>query len=135
MGGEAAAERARALVGTAFRLQGRSRAEGLDCIGVAAAAFGIEEVTSGYSLRGTQLARLEEELAARGFHRGGSGAARSGDLMIFAPGPAQLHLAVCTGTAFVHADMGLGRVVERPLPAPWPLIARWRAQAAPLQGD
>ena len=133
MRGEAAAERARALVGAPFRLQGRSRAEGLDCVGVAAAAFGLE-APRGYSMRGTEIEGLEAELAARGLQRRRRGEAAAGDLMIFRPGPAQLHLAVCTGASFVHADIGLGRVVHRPLPAPWPLIALWRAGAR-SQGD
>jgi len=28
--------------------------------------------------------------------------------------------------AFVHADLGLRRVVERPLPPPWPIVGVWR---------
>lgn len=135
MGGGSAAERARALIGAKFRFQGRSKAEGLDCVGVAAAAFALDTAARDYSLRGRDLGRLEAELAARGFERSGSVEAAAGDLMIFTPGPAQLHLAVCTGAGFVHADIGLRRVVERPFPAPWPLAALWRAAASPSEGD
>jgi cell wall-associated NlpC family hydrolase len=135
MGGEAIAARARALVGERFRFQGRSGGEGLDCVGLAAAALGLGEVRRDYALRGMELARLDEALEGYSLNRVRSGGAEAGDLMVFRPGPAQLHLAVCTGEAFVHADMGLGRVVERPLPPPWPLIALWRVEAAAKQGD
>jgi cell wall-associated NlpC family hydrolase len=135
MDGAAVAARARALVGERFRFQGRSSGDGLDCVGLAAAALGLGQVKRDYALRGTELARLDEALEAYGLNRVGSGRAEAGDLMVFRPGPAQLHLAVCTGEAFVQADMALGRVVERPLPAPWPLIALWRVEAAAKQGD
>lgn len=48
-----------------------------------------------------------------------------GDLMLFAVGPMQFHIAIMTPGGFVHADAMLRRVVERPGPAPWPLVAAW----------
>jgi hypothetical protein len=39
----------------------------------------------------------------------------------------QLHMVVITPGAFVHADASLRRVVERPLPIPWPIVGVWRA--------
>jgi len=33
---------------------------------------------------------------------------------------------VWTGDALVHADLGLGRVVERPGAPPWPVLGGWR---------
>jgi hypothetical protein len=51
---------------------------------------------------------------------------RAGDIAVHLAGPAQLHLGVATGEGLVHADIGLGRVVERPWPLPWPLVGLWR---------
>lgn len=123
--------RARALVGTRFRLQGRSRTTGLDCIGAAAAAAGIDArlVRRDYPIRGTSAAELERELVALGLRPVSDGEVAAGDVAVFAPGPAQLHLGVFTGTSIVHADAGLGRVVERPMPPPWPLLGFWRLGA------
>ena len=128
--GEAVAARARSLIGVRFRLQGRSRADGLDCAGVALLATGIEpqEVMRDYQLRGTRLTALEGGLAKAGLVRAG-GAPAAGDVIVLAPGPEQLHLAVFTGAGFVHADAGLKRVVERPLPFPWPVLGVWRVDA------
>ena len=50
----------------------------------------------------------------------------AGDLLLFAAGPGQLHLAVRTAGGLVHADAGLGRVAERPGADPWPLLCAWR---------
>lgn len=118
--------RARSLIGTRFRPQGRGR-DGIDCVGLAAFAFGVEEpkVPRGYALRGTSAAEVGALLKACGMEP--VAAAAPGDLALFAPGPAQLHFAVMTGSGLVHADLGLGRVVERPLPAPWPLVGLWRS--------
>jgi hypothetical protein len=109
-------------VGTPFRLHGRDAA-GLDCVGVAAAAFGAA-VPTGYALRSGDLARLEAGLAAAGLVRGDD--ARAGDLIVLRPGPGQLHLGVWTGDGLVHADASLRRVVLRPGAPPWPVIGRWR---------
>jgi cell wall-associated NlpC family hydrolase len=128
--GQAVAARARRLIGVRFRLQGRSPAEGLDCAGVALLAIGSagDKIKRDYQLRGTGLSALERELAKAGLVRAG-GAPAAGDVLVFAPGPEQLHLAVFTGTGFVHADAGLKRVVERPLPFPWPLLGAWQVDA------
>lgn len=118
--------RARSLIGTRFRPQGRGR-DGIDCVGLAAFALGLDErrVPQDYSLRGTSTAAVGKVLRACGLEP--VAIAAPGDLALFAPGPAQLHFAVMTGSGLVHADLGLGRVVERPLPAPWPLVGLWRS--------
>jgi len=113
-------------VGTRFRPHGRNVEHGLDCLGLAALAFragGYEgDVPGGYALRGGDAHVVAAALDARFAH--GDGAA--GDLLLFASGPGQLHLAIATDAGFVHADAMLRRVVERPGPAPWPLIGAWR---------
>lgn len=116
--------RARALIGTRFRPQGRSAADGVDCIGLAALAVGVANVPRDYALRGMPLRRLTDGLRAVGLVAADFMA--PGDVLILRPGPAQLHLGIFTGTGLVHGDAGLRRVVERPLPLPWPILGIWR---------
>lgn len=115
---------ARALIGVRFRPQGRSPARGLDCIGVVAAAIGAPDPPRDYAMRGGSAARLRAGLAAAGLRAVAE--ARAGDVLVLAPGPAQLHLGIFTGSGLVHGDAGLRRVVERPGPAPWPISSIWR---------
>lgn len=122
--GDAIVARARALIGVPFRPQGRSREAGLDCVGLAAAAVGATAVPRDYELRGSSPARLAGGLHAAGLRRVDS--ARAGDVLAMAAGPSQLHLAIYSGTGLIHGDAGLRRVVERPGPAPWPVLGIWR---------
>ncbi|RED16036.1 C40 family peptidase [Parasphingopyxis lamellibrachiae] len=121
---------ARACIGTRFRLQGRDPSIGLDCVGLADftyRAVGAEPVLpDGYALRGGDIRDAEGRLSASGFISVDGGAARAGDLLVLRPGGRQLHLAVHSGTAFIHADLGLRRVVETPGRLPWPLLGNWR---------
>lgn len=117
-------QRARALAGVRFQPQGRSAAAGLDCVGLAAAALRIEPPPAGYALRGGSLKELEDGLRAAGLRP--APAAAAGDLLVLAAGAGQLHLAIFTGDGIVHADAALRRTVERPGPAPWPLLGAWR---------
>lgn len=125
---------ARACVGVRFRFQGRDPAIGLDCVGLADftyRAVGAEPVLpAGYALRGGDLRDVEARLSASGFNIVSDGAARAGDLRLLRPGPRQLHLAVHSGTGFIHADLGLRRVVETPGQPPWPLLGNWRWRPA-----
>jgi cell wall-associated NlpC family hydrolase len=116
--------RVRRLIGTRFRPQGRTAAEGLDCIGLVALAIDARNVPRDYALRGNASGRLDEGLKAAGLTAAASMA--PGDVLVLAPGPMQLHLGIFTGTGLVHGDAGLRRVVERPLPLPWPVIGIWR---------
>ena len=116
--------RARALTGIRFRPQGRSVADGLDCIGLAALAIDAGPVPRDYALRGNGVERLEHELSAAGLTRVDNMA--PGDLLVLAPRRDQLHLGIFTGTGLVHGDAALRKVVERPLPLPWPVFGIWR---------
>jgi cell wall-associated NlpC family hydrolase len=131
-GGERIAARARALVGTRFRPQGRDPAHGLDCVGAAAAAAGVpaERVPTGYDARGQALAEVEHALCDLGCRPVTVGRWRPGDLLVCAPGPAQFHVAVVVPGGFVHADAIARRVVERPFPVPWTVVGAWRAAEA-----
>jgi hypothetical protein len=126
--GERIAARARGLVGLRFRPQGREAEYGLDCVGTAAVAMDLPpgRVRRDYPLRGEHLAAIEQELAALGCARVADPAA--GDVIVCRSGPAQFHLLVCVGDGFVHADALLRRIVERPMPAPWPVAGVWRLQ-------
>jgi len=125
--GERIAARARGLVGLRFRPQGREAGHGLDCVGTAAVAMDVapDRVRRDYSLRGEHLAEIERELAALGCAPVVEGA-ETGDVIVCRSGAAQFHLLVCVGDAFVHADALLRRIVERPMPAPWPVAGVWR---------
>lgn len=119
---------ARSLIGVRFRLQGRSAARGLDCVGVAALAMeaaGHEAVLPpGYGLRCGDAARAGAWLCAAGLERVAEGAV--GDLVLVRPGPMQLHLMVRVPGGHVHAHAGLRRVVETPGASPWPVVGYWR---------
>ncbi len=115
---------ARSAVGARFRLHGREVATGLDCVGLAALAYGADAVPSGYALRGGDPAAVAALIEARGLVPVAEPLA--GDLLLCASGPGQLHLAIDSGIGVIHADAMLRRVVERPGPAPWPVIGRWR---------
>jgi len=109
-------------------VHGRDPVHGLDCVGLAELALRAGgfagAVPGGYALRGGDEATIIAALDASGLARG-TGAA--GELLLFRSGPGQFHLAISTGTGFVHADAMLRRTVERPGPAPWPLIGAWRS--------
>lgn len=126
--GDEVAARARSLVGARFRPQGRDKETGLDCVGAAAAAAGVapERVRRDYALRGQTLAEIEHGLADLGCLPVPAEQGRAGDVAVCAAGPAQFHMLVLTEGGFVHADAGLRRVVERPLPIPWPVESLWR---------
>lgn len=119
-----AAARARALVGTRFRAQGRDPRHGLDCLGLVIAAHRLPkaELPGDYRLRGEH----EEALLAgadRWFRRVARPAMRAGDVLLLDAGPGQSHLAIVTGDGFIHADARIGRVVETPGAPAWPVAA------------
>lgn len=126
--GEGIARRARSLVGVRFRPQGRDPMLGLDCVGTAAAAADIppQRVRADYELRGQHLAAIEHELCDLGCRPVPPERAAAGDVLVCKAGPAQFHIVVRAWTSFIHADAGLRRVVERPLPLPWPVVGAWR---------
>lgn len=120
------AARARALVGTRFRPQGRSD-EALDCVGVLLATFGIpmETVRRDYRLSGDYESEIKRSLALE-FRQVTRTDLRPGDAMLLKPATDQFHLAVRTANGFVHAHAGIGRVVETPGMPEWPLLGVYR---------
>ncbi len=119
-------EVAQSLIGAPFRLHGRDPETGLDCVGVAALVFGVCDVPRGYSVRTADGAGVAALIDVAGLKRVRRDPA-AGDLVLLKSGPAQCHLVVMTDAGFVHADAGIGRVVETPGPVPWPVIAVWEA--------
>jgi cell wall-associated NlpC family hydrolase len=130
--GEVVAARARDLVGVPFRPQGRSAGEGLDCIGLVAAALGVDAVRRDYALRGGCVEALSAGLRAVGLFEVAE--RQAGDVLVMRAGPGQLHLGVWTGGGLVHADAQLRRVVERPGEMPWAVVGVWRVYAARSPG-
>ncbi|MFT4027599.1 MAG: hypothetical protein QM676_12470 [Novosphingobium sp.] len=130
MRGADLAAAAEALVGTRFRLHGRDPAGGLDCIGLFAAAMAgagrAVAVPNGYAMRLRDIAAFRPLAAELGFAEA-AGAVRPGDVLMFAVGPVQFHLAIAAvGGGFVHAHAGLRRVVTGPAGGDWRPAGHWR---------
>lgn len=116
---------ARTLIGVPFRLHGRAPDLGLDCVGLVAIAYHLtSNVPTGYGLRSRDLSHWERIIRAQGFARRHAHW-RRGDLLAVRPGPAQIHLGVWTGDSLIHADAGLGRIVETPGIPRWPVLSAW----------
>lgn len=125
--GRVAASRARALVGTRFRPQGRRPEYGLDCLGLAAAVAGLPEelLPSGYALRSEAPDELLIETFGGRLRRIEPAQIGEGDIVLAQTGARQHHLLVLTREGFVHADARSGRVVEQPGSLPWQAVAAW----------
>jgi hypothetical protein len=135
--GDAAWAAALALIGTRFRLHGRDPANGLDCVGLVAAAYGaagwpVTGVPQRYRLSGPSRRVAEEWLSACGA-RAVTDHVRAGDILLADMLPnmrageqVQLHLFLLGPGGAVHAHAGLRRVVLSPLPLPGRALSRWR---------
>jgi len=119
--------RARALVGTRFRPQGREPDIGLDCVGLVMCAFALpaHTVRRDYRLRGEYQRELLAGLSIA-FRRVAKSATQPGDVLLLGVAADQLHLAVVTHEGFVHADAARGKVIEMPGEPAWPVIAAFR---------
>lgn len=119
---------ARALVGTPFRLHGRDPAHGVDCVGlicVSFAAAGVRvEAPRGYRLASGRLDQFEAAALAAGVKAAMS--VLAGDAVLCRIDARQWHLGIASENGLIHADAGLGRVVERPGAIPWPVVRCWR---------
>ena len=129
MTGADLARAAEALVASPFRLHGRDPATGLDCVGVAGAAFAAcgQPVAEpeGYGLRNRSVDGWLDFAGPAGLVECDS--AEPGDILLVRSGPAQHHLLIALdGERFVHAHAGLRRVVIQPGPLPWSVERRWR---------
>jgi len=121
MAGDAIVARARALIGTRFRFQGRDSA-GLDCVGLVGRAYDADDLPADYGWRGSAdrwIALLDARLARC------PPPPAVGDVLLLQAGPGQLHLGIWSGSGLIHAHAGLRRVVETPGPPAWPLLGCW----------
>ena len=126
------AERARALVGTRFRSQGRAD-DALDCIGLVVRTFDLDAraIRKNYRLRGDHRSELEHGLLEQ-FRRIAMRQLRAGDVMLLLVAHDQLHLGVRTSCGFVHAHAGIGFVVETPGMPEWPVLSVYRRRTRVL---
>ena len=82
-------------------------------------------------MSGRALAEAAERYVGASFRPGGrdpmTGFDCLGLVLLFEPGPAQLHLGIAgIDGELVHAHAGLRRVVRTPFPLPWPVVRQWR---------
>ncbi len=131
MSGGALAGAAEKFIGATFRLNGRDPVTGLDCLGLV--ILSLAEIGRPvrlplrYGMRNAGLARYLRLPEAHGFVAIDGTEAEPGDVLVFEPGPGQLHLAiVATQGGIIHAHAGLRRVVRTPFPLPSPIIGHWR---------
>lgn len=123
--GDETVTRARALVGTRFRLHGRDPATGLDCVGLIVCVYpAITTPPEGYALRGGTAEGFAAMFIANGMKQR-EGDPHAGDILLLRPSAAQYHLGVWSGTSLIHADAVLRRVVETPGALSWPLVSGW----------
>lgn len=127
---QAVAARARALLGTRFRPQGRLPEHGLDCVGLIALAGELppEMVPNGYRLRSEATEGLLSRTFGGRVRRIPDGDAQEGDVLMVRAGVGQSHLVILVEGGFIHADARVGKVVERPGPVGWPVVASWRIE-------
>ena len=125
-----ALERARTLIGTPFRPQGRDPKCGLDCVGFILSSFGLDaaRVPQNYRLRGpdvpTALTWFPDD-----FRRVSRTQRRPGDVLLVKVATEQIHLVMRASLSFIHADLRLGAVVEVPGVPPWPIVAVYRCRS------
>lgn len=124
------AARARALIGTRFRPQGRTPDLGLDCVGLILCVFGLptDLVRRDYRMRGDHRREMLSELG-KPFRRVSRLGGRPGDVLLLSVALDQFHLAIMTDKGFVHADARRGKVIETPGCPPWPIAAVFRRRA------
>jgi cell wall-associated NlpC family hydrolase len=126
---KAVVARARELVGVRFRPQGRRSDQGLDCVGLVAAAAQLppDLVPCDYAMRDAAPNGLSHHYA-RYVRSITPGDAKAGDILLVNAGSGQHHFVVLVDGGYIHADGGMRCVVERPGAVPWPVLAAWRVR-------
>lgn len=124
------AHAAEGLVGTRFRLHGRHREHGLDCLGVVTASLreiGLPgDFPTDYAWRNTNAQR-PADLAARWNFVRAQGVIQPGDVILLRMKAATLHFIIAvTHGAFVHAHAGLKKVLLTPLMPEGQIVQHWR---------
>ena len=129
--GQLIAAAATRLIGTPFRLHGRDKASGLDCVGlvsVALADAGYQPLApSGYALRNIAIDQWLACAEQSGL-MASPGPVAQGEVLLIALGSCQHHLAIAdSADTVIHAHAGLRQVVRQPLEPTWQVRAKWRA--------
>ncbi len=124
------ATRALELVGTPFKLHGRSPQYGLDCVGLVAECLrnvGIKiDPLPRYFLRGDYSQIAARFLCEPDFVLIENEGAEPGDIILVQIAADRQHFQVITRAGLVHAHAGLGRIVLSPTEPEWPILRRWR---------
>lgn len=120
-----------ALVGTRYRLHGRTVEQGLDCVGLVALAYtqaGLRFAPppDDYRLRGDAHARVAVLLEQSCFSRIDGGVWLHGDVLLLHVGSGQQHLILASPHAHIHAHAGLRRVVMTPGAPVGEVLGQWR---------
>lgn len=121
--------RARRLVGTPFRPQGRAPGRALDCVGLVLSTYEIALVAAprNYRLKGKHFL-LAQSCLLEHFARVAAPLRASGDLLLTQVSAEQIHFAIHGDRTFIHADAGIGRIVEVPGDVPWAILGTYRRQ-------
>jgi len=125
------AQAALRCVGAPFRLHGRDRSVGLDCVGLALLSLQavryIPVPPDNYRLAGPGRETImkwafQSELIEidKGLGR------QAGDILLVHPAPGRSHLLVATASGFVHAHLGCRKVVKVRGDGEWPIAIQWR---------
>lgn len=128
--GQVLAQIAASLIGTPFRLHGRSVELGLDCVGLVHVCLDHAGVTGsppeGYQLRNSEPGRWLAFSRNYGL-ADWQGPVEQGDILVTSPGPGQQHVMILeTPNCAIHAHAGLRRVVRQPIDLSSPPLAHWR---------
>jgi len=123
------AEAAERYVGASFRPDGRDPVTGFDCLGLVLVA--LNDIGRPVRMPGRRLRTLRPQRLLHLPDEAGLveviAPFEPGDVLLFEPGPAQLHLGIAAlDGGLVHAHAGLRRVVRTPFPLPWPTVRQWR---------
>jgi cell wall-associated NlpC family hydrolase len=123
------ARAAAALLGVSFRLHGRDRLHGLDCMGLVEAALTAAghpaRLPLDYALKMRSIDRFAGAAERAGLVAA-KDAIRPGDILLLKVGPGQHHLGIMgMDDKLIHAHAGLRRVVSSPLPQ-GDIMERWR---------
>lgn len=116
-------EKARALIGTPWKHQGRNPAVGIDCIGMVTISLAIKEGTVDYR-RDPSHGKLEAALEAQFGPPIPKEDMRHGDVVAIAYGKCVRHVGLvaqgAAGLNLIHTDqVVVNEVTEHPLDAKW----------------
>lgn len=118
------------LVGAPFRLHGRDKNSGLDCVGLILLAYARAgwrcASPGGYRLTGHEAGVVDTALQQAGFAPVDCCDCSIGDVIVQQGPRGRIHLLLGGAASAVHAHAGLRRVVHGTMPLPADMSGRWR---------